>query len=256
MWPWTRKLEELAESGTPAALVTVVRCAGSTPSAPGAKMIVLGDGTFFGTIGGGHLEQLVIEEARACVASGESKMGRYPLGATAGQCCGGVVETFVDVQNVGPQLYLFGAGHVAQALCRVLSGTPFSIHAVDERDEWAGALPPEVHQHRVPWDAYVRDAPWSADRTYVAIMTHRHDVDEAIVAEVVKRPARYLGLIGSQTKWRRFRDRLEARGIPAENLDRVHCPIGLDTGGKSPQEVAVSIAAQLLSVHHGRTGAA
>jgi xanthine dehydrogenase accessory factor len=162
----------------------------------------------------------------------------------------------VDVQNVGPQLHLFGAGHVAQALCRVLSGTPFSIHAVDERDEWAGALPPEVHRHRVPWDAYVRDLAWRADSTYVAIMTHRHDVDEAIVADVVKRPARYLGLIGSQTKWRRFRDRLEARGIPAENLDRVHCPIGLDTGGKSPQEVAVSIAAQLLSVHHGKTGAA
>ena len=97
------------------------------------------------------------------------------------------------------------------------------------------------------------EAPWSAERTYVAIMTHRHDVDEAIVADVVKRPARFLGLIGSQTKWQRFRDRLGARGVPAEALDRVHCPIGLDIGGKSPQEVAVSVAAQLLAVHHGRS---
>ncbi|HEY8039994.1 MAG TPA: xanthine dehydrogenase accessory protein XdhC [Polyangiaceae bacterium] len=252
MWDWLRKLAELGDGGTPAALVTIIRCTGSTPSAPGAKMIVLGDGTFFGTIGGGHLEQLVIDDARACVASGESKTFRYPLGATAGQCCGGVVETFVDSLHVGPRLYLFGAGHVGQALCRILSGTPFVVHAVDEREEWSGALPDDVRRHREPWDAFVRDAAWSGDQTYVAIMTHRHDVDEAIVADVVRRPARYLGLIGSETKWRRFRERLEARGVPREALDRVKCPIGLDVGGKSPQEVAVSVAAELLSVHHGR----
>ena len=86
-------------------------------------------------------------------------------------------------------------------------------------------------------------------------MTHRHDIDEAIVADVVGRPARYLGLIGSPTKWRRFRDRLESRGVAEEALDRVKCPIGLDVGGKSPQEVAISIAAELLGVHHGRAAA-
>jgi xanthine dehydrogenase accessory factor len=255
MWDWLHKLEELRASATPAALVTVVRCAGSCPSAPGAKMVVLSDGTFFGTIGGGHLEQLALDDARACLAAGESKTFRYPLGAAAGQCCGGVVETFVDTLNVGPQLYLFGAGHVAQALCRVLAGTPFVVHCVDERDEWTGALPPEVRRQTVAWDAFVRDVPWSADHTYVAIMTHRHDVDEAIVADVAKRPARYLGLIGSETKWRRFRDRLESRGVTKEALHRVKCPIGLDIGGKSPSEIAVSIAAELLGVHHGRGAA-
>ena len=254
MSAWLRKLTELEERGTPAALVTVVRCTGSTPSAPGAKMIVLGDGGFFGTIGGGHLEQLVLGDARACLASGEGKTFRYPLGATAGQCCGGVVEIFVDVLHGGPQLYLFGAGHVAQAVCRVLSGTPFVVHAIDERDEWTGALPAEVRRHAVPWDVFAREATWSAERTFVAVMTHRHDVDEAIVADVVgnARPARYVGLIGSTTKWRRFRERLEARGTPASALDRVKCPIGLDVGGKSPAEVAVSVAAELLAVHHGR----
>jgi xanthine dehydrogenase accessory factor len=249
---WLRKLAELEESGTPAALVTVVRCQGSTPAAPGAKMIVQADGSFTGTVGGGHLEQLVLADAQACIAAGEAKTFRYPLGATAGQCCGGVVETFVDVLHVGPRLYLFGAGHVAQALCRVLAGTPFVVHAVDERQEWSEALPPEVRRHATPWDVFTADAQWSAERTFVAIMTHRHDVDEAIVADVVKRPARYLGLIGSQTKWRRFRDRLESRGLSKAELDRVRCPIGLDVGGKSPPEVAISIAAELLGVHHGR----
>jgi xanthine dehydrogenase accessory factor len=255
MWDWVRKLVELEERRVPAALVTVVRCSGSTPAAPGAKMIVLADGSIHGTIGGGHLEQLVTKDAQACVGSGRSETFRYPLGATAGQCCGGVVETFVEVLYTGPQLYLFGAGHVGQAVCRALAGTPFVVHAIDERPEWASAVPPEVTRHEVPWDAFVAEATWSAERTYVAIMTHRHDVDEAIVADVVGRPARYVGLIGSETKWRRFRDRLEARGIGREALDRVRCPIGLDIGGKSPQEVALSVAAQLLAVHHGKPAA-
>jgi xanthine dehydrogenase accessory factor len=254
-WDWLAKLRELQDSGTAAALTTVVRCAGSTPAAPGAKMVVLRDGTFFGTIGGGHLEQLVLADAQKCLGGAAgigNTMFRYPLGAAAGQCCGGIVEVFVEVLCTGPELYLFGAGHVGQALCRVLAGTPFVVHAVDEREDWSAALPPDVRRHPVAWDVFVRDAAWSAERTFVAIMTHRHDVDEAIVADVVKRPARYLGLIGSQTKWRRFRDRLESRGIAADALDRVKCPIGLDTGGKAPPEIAVSIAAELLRVHYGR----
>jgi xanthine dehydrogenase accessory factor len=253
MWPWLRKLEEIGETGGRAALVTVVRCSGSTPTAPGAKMIVLAEALAGGTIGGGHLEHLVLDDARACLSAGESKMFRYPLGATAGQCCGGVVEVFVDVLGGGPQLYLFGVGHVGQALCRVLAGTPFTVHAIDEREEWVGALPSEVRRHSVPWDVFAREAEWSAEHTYVAIMTHRHDVDEAIVADVIARPARYLGLIGSTTKWRRFRDRLESRGLPAASLDRVRCPIGADIGGKSPPEVAISVAAELVALHHGRS---
>jgi xanthine dehydrogenase accessory factor len=252
MWDWLPSLLELRGRGVPAAVVTVVRCSGSTPSIPGARMAVLGDGSIRGTIGGGHLEQLVIADALTCLASGEASMLRYPLGATAGQCCGGVVEIFVEALNVGPALYLFGVGHVGQAVCRALVGTPFVVHAIDEREEWSSAVPDEVHRHPVPWDQFVAETSWSAERTYVAIMTHRHDLDEAIVADVVQRPARYLGLIGSQTKWQRFRDRLGARGVPAAALDRVHCPIGLDIGGKSPQEVALSVAAQLLAVHHGR----
>jgi xanthine dehydrogenase accessory factor len=255
MWDWLSKLQELRDRGVPGAVVTVVRCTGSTPAAPGAKMIVERDGTLHGTIGGGHLEQIATSDALAALAAGEARAFRYPLGATAGQCCGGVVETFVEVAGAGPHLYLFGAGHVGQAVCRALVGTPFRVHAIDEREEWSSAVPAEVARHMMPWDAFVADATWSAESTYVAIMTHRHDVDEAIVADVVRRQARFVGLIGSQTKWRRFRERLEARGIPAEAIDRVRCPIGIDIGGKSPQEVAISVAAQLLAVHHGRPAA-
>ena len=252
MWDWLAKVDDLRRRGSPAALVTVVRCTGSTPASPGTKMVVLEGETFHGTVGGGHLEQLVMQDARACLAAGESKMFRYPLGASAGQCCGGVVEVFVEALNTGPQLYLFGVGHVGQAVCRVLAGGPFTVHAIDERPDWTAQLPVGVQTHEASWDAFVADAAWSAERTYVAIMTHRHDLDEDIVADVIGRRARYLGLIGSATKWRRFKDRYAARGLDPAAVARVHCPIGLDIGGKSPPEVAVSVAAQLLGVHHGR----
>lgn len=254
MWDWASKLAELTRSDRPVAIVTVVSAVGSTPAGVGAKMLVLAGGEIFGTIGGGHLEQLATADAIACLATGESKTFRYPLGAKAGQCCGGVVETLVETLGTGPRLYLFGAGHVGQSVCRVLAGTPFAVHVIDERGEWLGAdgLPAAVRRHPEPWDAFVDAARWDAQNTYVAIMTHRHDLDQEIVAKAIERPARYIGLIGSKTKWNRFRERLLARGVAEEKLARVKCPIGLDIGGKAPQEVAISIASELLKTLHGR----
>jgi xanthine dehydrogenase accessory factor len=252
VWDWIKKLDELSRDGRPLALVTVTHVAGSTPCAPGAKMIVLGDGSFFGTVGGGHLEKLTIADAAKCATEGDSRSFKYTLGAQAGQCCGGVVELFVEAVGLHPRLYLFGAGHVAQALCRVLDGTPFAVHVVDERAEWLDKLPPRVTKHDEAWDDFARAALWDDARTYVAIMTHRHDVDQDIVAAAVRRSAKYIGLIGSKTKWEKFQHRLGDRGYTREELARVRCPIGLDIGGKAPQEVAVSIAAELLKVHHGR----
>ncbi|WNZ65149.1 xanthine dehydrogenase accessory protein XdhC [Myxococcus sp. MxC21-1] len=233
-------------------MATVTVCQGSTPAKPGAKLLVRADGTFHGTVGGGHLEQLVLADARACLEKGEPRAHRYPLGSKLGQCCGGVVDVFMEPVNHGPRLYLFGAGHVGQALCRTLDGTPFQVHLVDERPEWVHGerIPASVIRHEEPWDVFASRAVWDARRTYIAVMTHRHDLDQDIIAFALEKPARYVGLIGSNTKWARFRQRLEARGATAAQLARVRCPIGLEIGGKSPQEVAVSIAAGLLQLHH------
>jgi xanthine dehydrogenase accessory factor len=252
MWNWITKLEELRAQGRPVVAVTVTQCSGSTPRDTGAKMLVLEDGTFFGTIGGGHLEDLAIADARKCLEEGASRTIKYPLGAKTGQCCGGVVELLMEVVNNGPRLYIFGAGHVGQAACRTLVGTPFSVHVVDERAEWVNsdAIPGEVVRHHCEWDDFVEEARWDADRTYVAIMTHRHDTDQDIIEDVIKRPAKYIGMIGSRGKWERFRQRLTARGVSEETLARVRCPLGIDIGGKAPQEVAVSLAAELLKTHY------
>lgn len=252
MWDWLTCLDDLRVSGLPGALVSVIRCEGSTPREPGAKMVVRADGSFVGTIGGGHLEELVIRDALTCIHDATSRSFRYPLGPAAGQCCGGVVEVFIDALNTGPRLYVFGAGHVGQALCRVLDGTCFRVEIIDDRDEWIHSpkIPPNVKCHAEEWEIVVDRERWSESSTYAVVMTYRHDVDERIVEALLKRPLRWVGLIGSRTKWEKFRRRLLERGVSKEALDRVRCPVGLPLGGKAPAEVAISIAAELLQLHH------
>jgi xanthine dehydrogenase accessory factor len=250
---WIQKLAELRDAGRPVAVVTVVGVSGSTPREVGAKMLVTAD-AFFGTIGGGHLEQLATADARRCLAEAQARTFRYPLGAKAGQCCGGVMDILVEPLNVGPRLYLFGGGHVGQAICQVLEGTPFDVHLIEERAEWSDAatLPGSVRRHLVEPDEFIAEASFDATRTYVAVMTHRHDLDQEIVAALVRKPLRFLGLIGSAAKWHRFQQRLLARGYSEAELARVSCPIGLPIGGKSPKEVAVSVASELIALHHGQ----
>lgn len=238
---WLEALTRL--QGVPHALVTVTAVEGSAPREPGAKLVVRADGVFFGTIGGGHLEQLVLDDARAAIARGASISARYPLGAKAGQCCGGVVHVFIDVLGTGPRVHVFGAGHVGQAIANVLSGTAFSVHMIDERPEWLTRLPPHVIRHDEPWDRHIVN-----DADYVLVMTHRHDLDEDIVAALCQRPLQFLGLIGSATKWKRFKHRLEQRGRTPAEIARITCPIGLTRAGKAPQEIAISVAAQLLQL--------
>jgi xanthine dehydrogenase accessory factor len=248
---WVPRLEEIRRSGREAVLATVTRVEGSAPREPGAKMIVVAGGDFVGTIGGGRLEELVLQEALAFLSKGEraARLVRFPLAARAGQCCGGLMEILLERVERAPALYLFGAGHVGTAVCRTLSGTPFRIHLVDPRPEWvdSDAIPPDVVRHAADWDSFAAEARWSEADVYVAIMTHRHDLDEEILQDVLRRRTRYVGLIGSRAKWARFRARLQQRGVAAAELARVHCPIGIDLGGgKSPQEVAISVAAELV----------
>jgi xanthine dehydrogenase accessory factor len=251
MWNWVGQLEQLQRTGRPVAVVTVVGCSNSTPREVGAKMLVDAE-RFFGTIGGGRVEEMILADARACLAAGSTRTFRYPLGAKAGQCCGGVMDVLVETLNSGPNLVLFGAGHVGQALCQVLEGTPFTVDLVDERPEWLHreGLPASVRRHEEAGEDFIATARLDPERTYVAIMTHQHDLDQALVAALLDKPLRYLGLIGSKAKWHRFRSRLEQRGVTAEQLDRVRCPIGLPIGGKSPREVAISVAAELLQQLH------
>lgn len=252
MWNWLSTLEDLHRSGRPAVMMTLVCCKGSTPREIGAKMIVYSDGTFSGTIGGGSLENKAIQDARECFATRQHRSTQYQLCATTGQCCGGVVDVMMEVINMEPVIHIFGAGHVGQALSRVLLGTPFQVHVVDSREEWLSQLPDGVQRDATEWQTIVDQTRWDEVRSYAVVMTHSHELDQEIVAALMTRPLRYLGLIGSRNKWLDFQLHLSKKGADPSLFSRVHCPIGIDIGGKSPQEVAISVAAELVKVHYGK----
>lgn len=252
-WNWIAEASRLQEQGLPFAIATVTGVKGSTPREPGAKLIVTSE-RFFGTVGGGQLEQLVIEDGRKMLHEAVAGAGRYPLCFRTGQCCGGSVDVHYEIIGAGPQLYLFGAGHVGQAICQTLVGTPFQVHLIDSRQEWLEHpdLPMGVVRHHVDPLQFVANATFDRQRTYVAVMTHDHAVDFDIIHAVVDKPARYIGLIGSQTKAARFKQRLQAVGLEPDAVGRMVCPIGIDVGGgKAPREIAISVAAQFLQLQHG-----
>jgi xanthine dehydrogenase accessory factor len=252
MWDWIAKAHELNATGATFALVTVTGIKGSAPRGAGAKMIVLPDGTFFGSVGGGALEAEVLGDAARCLEEAQAAPRRYPLCFRTGQCCGGAADVYIEVVGLGPRLYVFGAGHVAQSLCQTLVGTPYRVHVVDQRGEWLAHpdLPASVTRHGGDWRAFVETAEWEAERTYALVMTHDHQLDLDIVADLAARPARFIGLIGSRAKWERFQRMLPQMGRSAADVARITCPIGLGFWGKAPREIAISVGAQLLQMHH------
>ncbi|HBL15425.1 MAG: xanthine dehydrogenase accessory protein XdhC [Elusimicrobia bacterium GWA2_69_24] len=252
MWDWVEKAAELRGQGLPFVVATVVRVAGSTPREAGAKMLVLADGTFFGTVGGGGSELKALADAKACLAAGASKLVTYPLTPEADQLCGGEVEMFLELVNDRPEVYVFGAGHVGQAMAQTLADAPFAVHLVDERGEWVQSdrIPAGTRRHQTGWADFVAAARWSAEKTFVVIMTPSHRFDRQILTAVIRKPCRYLGMIGSGTKWQAMRGEMGKEGFTDAELDRVTCPIGLPIGGKSPREIAISVSAQLIAAFH------
>jgi xanthine dehydrogenase accessory factor len=247
-----------------AVLVSVHETAGSVPRDAGAWMAVFAQAVT-GTIGGGHLELQAIEEARRRLAGGTgADVLRYPLGPTLGQCCGGVVHLRYErlaasdarsveqrLHNEAAPLALFGGGHVGKALVNVLGTLPFDVTWIDSRDEiFPDRVPDNVTcEHSDPVHTAVADL---APHSRVLVMSFSHAEDLDIVAACLKRlrergDLRYVGLIGSKTKWATFRHRLEERGFRKQELAQVTCPIGIPgIAGKQPEVIAVAVAAQLL----------
>ncbi|QTD47010.1 xanthine dehydrogenase accessory protein XdhC [Ottowia testudinis] len=266
MPPLDQLLQHLRQA--PALLVSVTRTAGSVPRERGAWLAVCGP-TVLGSIGGGQLEHQAIAHARhllAHSAAGLREAVRYALGPSLGQCCGGIVElryehlSAIDIEaardcltSASSPLALFGGGHVGAAIVRLLADLPFSVRWIDSRDEvFPPAVPSNVRcEHSDPVQAAVADLP---ARGAVLIMSFSHAEDLEIVAAALLRQRargdlRYIGLIGSKTKWATFRHRLTARGFSDAELAQVTCPIGLPgIAGKQPPVIAVAVVAQLLAL--------
>jgi xanthine dehydrogenase accessory factor len=231
--------------------IRVVETRGSAPREAGTRMWV-GASETHGTIGGGNLEYTALKIAREMLLSGESRRQRkFVLGDTLGQCCGGNVSlAFTKVEKIGTDeaqfdVVLFGAGHVGKEVARILERLPCRLTWVDARPD---QFPPETTARVVIEDEPIFAVDDSPPGAFYLVMTHSHALDLEIVARALQRTdARFVGLIGSETKAAKFRSRLKARGIDAS---RLVSPIGLFKAGKHPAEVGVSAVAQLLQERH------
>ncbi len=235
------------------AMATVVESRGFTPRKPGARMLIAEDGATVGTIGGGAIEQVVLEEGRTLLArgSGTSVLRRH-LTQELGMCCGGEMSVFLEVLKPAPRLWVFGAGYIAKPLAAIAAGCGFEVTVVDERADWATSerFPTSTLRVQAPEDV-LRDLE-TRDGDYAVVVTHDHALDQRLVQMLLKRPFRFVGMIGSLPKQRKFALRLRARGFSDPEIARLHTPLGLPIGADTPEEIAVSVMAEIIAVRRGR----
>ena len=265
---WIEALQRLREARTPAVLVTMAVVRGHAPRNGGAKMIVSPDAVF-GTVGGGNLEQTATDRARAMLASAaaEPELLTMTLSDRATtdygvQCCGGEVTMLLEPVRVVPSVAVFGVGHVGLELARILVRQELDLHLVDSRPEMLAAerigepgvsglfgdavATVHLHHEPVPEAGLALLPPGS----HVLIMTHDHLEDLAITDTALRHPElASIGLIGSRSKWARFRAQLLELGHDEAALARVETPIGIpEVAGKAPATIAVSVSARILQL--------
>lgn len=256
---WFDAVKHCQDSGQAYALVTVVGCTGSTPRDQSAKMVITAEQSY-DTIGGGHLEFVVMNKARELLAKNhhQQEIHHFPLGASLGQCCGGsatvMIETFAACRF---NIALFGAGHVAKELVKILAALPCRVTWIDSRAElFPNDLSPNINILISEEPQYeVENLPSGSD---VLILTHNHALDyELCMAALNHNKLRHIGLIGSRTKAARFAKRLEHRGYNQDQIESIKSPVGLSAvPGKLPMEVAVSIAGELIAIENANANKA
>lgn len=250
---WHEALAQCHQQGKAYVLVTIMGSMGSTPRDDGTKMVITDD-SCFDTIGGGHLELQVIRKAKALLSEDRDQqvLEDFPLSSKLGQCCGGATHALFDVMTSHQQtVAVFGAGHVARALTPILAQLPLQIRWVDQREhEFPGRTPANIS--KIVTDEPTEVLSQLPQNSWVIVMTHDHQLDFDLVHQALKLGGTsYVGMIGSDTKARRFKTKLTHRQLSPHSLERFHSPIGLDTiPGKRPIEVAVSISAQLIQMLH------
>ena len=233
------------------ALASVIESRGFTPRKPGTHMLVDEHGETAGTIGGGAIEQQVLLEAQALLQAGGTALVKKHLTQELGMCCGGEMSVFLEVLEPAPRLLLFGAGYIAKPLAALAVHCGFRVTVVDERAEWASAerFPSAELVCREP-EAWLRELATTA-RDYAVVVTHDHALDQRLVQHLLRRPLKFVGLVGSLAKQRKFALRLQARGFAEAEIARLHCPLGTPIGAKTPDEIAVSVMSELIAARRG-----
>jgi xanthine dehydrogenase accessory factor len=247
--------------GQPAALATVIRARGSVPRHATSKMLVFSDGSTVGTVGGGKLESQTIEASKEALESGQPRLEHYSLaGPTEGAVgvCGGEVEVFIEPILPRPTVFVLGCGHVGVAVVHLAKWLGFRVIVSDDREELC------TPEHIPDADLYLpgdiagvlSHAPIDG-QTYVISVTRGYPFDVAAVPILLESSVPYIGVIGSRRRWATTVNELKAMGIAEETLQRIYAPIGLFLGEETPEEIAVSIMAEIIMLRNrGQVGTA
>ena len=251
-------LSELEKNNESAALCTVVKSIGSTPRHVGSKMLVYPDGKFIGTVGGGDLENRVLKEARLAMGDGESRLLSYTMAdPSRGDpgVCGGTVEVFVEPILPPAMIVVIGGGHVGKVVVHLAKWLGFRVAVSDDRPQFcnpesvpgADAYFP-VEMGKLPEHLKINK------QTYIVITSRGSIVDVKGLPGLLEADAAYIGVIGSKRRWLTTAKGLKQKGVPEEKIARVHSPMGLELNAETPEEIAVSIMAEILMLKDKGTG--
>ncbi|MBN2146455.1 MAG: XdhC family protein [Anaerolineales bacterium] len=253
-----QEIAELETKNEAAVLCTIVRSQGSTPRRASSKMLVFADGRITGTIGGGEIEQRVKQEALVALEKGQPNYLEYNMAEPSRGdpgVCGGSVEVYVEPILPKPVLVVIGAGHVGKALVHLAHWLGFWVVVCDDRPEFcspesvpgADAYYP-VAMQELPANLVI--TPW----TYLVLTTRGVDVDVEGLPVLLTSKAAYIGVIGSRRRWTTTWKQLLERGVNEAELERVHSPVGLELNAETPEEIAVSIMAEIIMLRNGGDG--
>lgn len=244
------RLREAVAEQRPVALCTVVNTRGAVPRHAGTKMLVYGDGKSVGTVGGGEVENLVLKEALTAIEDGKTRFLNYDLiDVERGDpgLCGGSLSVFVEPYVHPPTVVIVGAGHVGRAVAHLAGWLGFRVVISDDRTELCtpektpgGDVYLPLEMSKIPEEMSVHK------HTYFVLVTRGVDVDVEGIPSLLKTNAAYIGLIGSKRRWSHTREKLKEIGISEEEISKIKSPIGLDINAETPEEIAVSIMAEII----------
>lgn len=249
---------DLEKKGKEGVVCTIIRSSGSTPRHATSKMIVFPNGSIFGTIGGGELEVRVIKESLAALKDGKTRLITYnyvdPAKGDVG-VCGGSVDVYMEPIMSKPTLVIIGSGHVGKALCHLAHWLNFRVVIADDRPDFCTEqFIPEADERIC---APLREIPEKLEtnlRTSIVLTTRGNDVDIEILPSLIKKEWSYLGVIGSIRRWEATKKAIIDQGTNIDLVEKIHSPIGLELNAESPEEIAVSIMAEILMVNNQGTG--
>src|ERR1700678_39780 len=247
------ELIRLRNLGQKSALATIVQVKGSIPSFESAKLLVREDGSLVGTIGGGCVEAEVGNAAREVIATGKPRHMSFSLGQDAaydnGLICGGQLDVFVECVSPQPSVIIFGGGHISKSLAKVLDLAGFSVSVPDNRETYANRerFPEAINVYAEEYEDLFPKLNVN-ESTFIVIVTRGHRDDTRILRWAVTTPSKYISMIGSKRKFISVVHELEKEGLPRDAFERVFAPMGLEIGAESPEEIAISVGAEMIAM--------